>query len=109
MLNQNVFEVSLDAGAIIIDFNETASNISGYSRDEVLNKNWFEIFIPESDIVEILKVFSDLFHGSNSHWEYTNDIRCKDGTTKTIKWINNIIFDTNNRPKLINSQGTVVS
>lgn len=108
MINQDVFSVSLDAGAIIIDFSETASKISGYTKTEVIGKNWFEIFIPESDLVEMLKVFTDLFHGSNQHWEYTNIITCKDGSSKKIKWINNILKDDRNRPTLIYSLGVEV-
>ncbi len=107
--NQEVFAISLDAGAIIVDFNETASKISGYSKDEVIGKNWFEVFIPDENILDVLKVFNDLFHGKNLHWEHTNSILCKDGTSKTIKWINNIIKDHNQKPKLIYSLGTEVS
>ncbi len=108
MPNQTQFKVSLDAGAIIVDFNETASQISGYSKGEVIGKNWFEIFIPDSNIVEVLNVFSNLFYGKNSQWEFTNDIICKDGTTKTIKWANEIITDDNEKPKLISSVGTLL-
>lgn len=108
MSNKNIFTVSLDAGAIILDFDDTSSNISGYTKKEVLGKNWFEIFIPDSNLVEVLEVFSDLFHGQNTHWEFTNNIRCKDGSTKTIKWVNNIIKDDKNRPTEIYSRGVVV-
>ncbi|WP_415398216.1 PAS domain S-box protein [Sulfurimonas sp. CS5] len=108
MSNKNVFTVSLDAGAIILDFNDTSSNISGYTKKELLGKNWFEIFIPDSNLVEVLGVFSDLFHGQNAHWEFTNNIRCKNGSTKTIKWVNNIIKDEKNRPTEIYSLGVVV-
>jgi len=108
MSHQDVFAVSLDAGAIIIDFNETASKISGYSKEEVIGKNWFEIFIPEADLVKVLGAFNGLFYGDDSYWEFTNDITCKDGTTKTIRWSNNIIKDNNNKPKLIYSLGVEV-
>jgi PAS domain S-box-containing protein len=108
MSSQNVFTVSLDAGAIILDFNDIASDISGYTKKEVLGKNWFEIFIPDSNLVEVLEVFSDLFHGQNTHWEFTNEIKCKDGSTKTLKWVNNIIKDEKNRPSQIYSIGVVI-
>ena len=108
MLNQNVFKVSLDAGAIIIDFNDTASKISGYSKNEVLGKNWFEVFIPDENMVEILTVFNDLFYGEKLYWEHTNNIICKNGTIKTLKWTNNIIKNENNKPKLITSIGTEI-
>ena len=64
MSTPKVFAVSLDSGAIIIDFNEVASEISGYSRDEVIGRNWFEIFIPEENIVTILEVFTTIFNES---------------------------------------------
>lgn len=90
MSDKNIFTVSLDAGALILDFDDISSNISGYTKKEVL------------------EVFSDLFHGQNTHWEFTNNIRCKDGSTKTIKWVNNIIKDDKNRPTEIYSRGVVV-
>ena len=106
--SQEVFAVSLDAGAIIIDFNETASKISGYHRNEIIGKNWFEIFIPESNIIEMLEVFGDLFKGKDSHWQYTNTITCKDGSIKKLNWINNIITNNRQKPTLIYSLGTEV-
>jgi len=108
MLHQEPFKVSLDSGALIANFNTTASEISGYAKDEVLGKNWFEVFIPNEDLLEVLKVFNSLFYGENLHWEYTNDITCKDGTLKTIKWVNNIALNNQNKPKLIHSSGTLV-
>ena len=105
MQNQDFFSVSLDSGAIIKDFNNKASEISGYSKHEVIGKNWFEIFIPESDILVVLEVFSNLFHGNNSQWEFVNEITCKNGDIKTLKWVNSIIRDENGRPELISSVG----
>ena len=99
------FVVSLNSGAVIIDFNDTASKISGYSKQEVIGKNWFEIFIPNSNILEMLEVFNDLFYGKDLHWEYINDITCKDGTLKKLKWVNNIVTDNNKRPEFIRSIG----
>jgi len=108
MLSQKVFIVALDSGAIITDFNDAASRISGYSKDEVIGKNWFEIFIPDRNLLEVLQVFSDLFQRKDYHWEHTNVIVCKNKTKKTIKWMNNIITDNKNRPRLIYSLGLEV-
>lgn len=108
MQTQDVFMVSLDAGAIILDFNEIASNISGYTKEEVLGKNWFEIFIPDSNLVEVLKVFNGLFNGKNIDWEYTNEIVTKDGSKKTIKWINKLLKDERNRPIKVLSSGVEI-
>jgi hypothetical protein len=104
-LNQELFEVVLDEGAIIVDFNSMASIISGYSRSEVIGKNWFELFIEDENIVEVLTVFSNLFHQDTLSWEHTNSIVCKNGEIKTLTWKNNIIIDKKQRLKLIHSLG----
>jgi len=108
MQNKDFFSVSLDSGALVLDFNEKASLSSGYSKDVVIGKNWFELFIPDSDLVEVLQVFSNLFHGDTTDWEYVNDITCKDKSTKTMKWTNSIIRDDKRRPIKILSFGVEV-
>ena len=74
----------------------------------MIGRNWFEIFIPNDDIVKILEVFTNLFYGKDLYWEYTNDIVCKDDSIKTIKWNNSIIKDEKQRHKLIHSLGTEI-
>jgi len=83
---QETHEVKLDADSLIIEFNRGAEKISGYSAQEVLGKNWFKIFIPNDDLPEILKIFSDIFLGKNHHWEHTNEIFIKSGETVKLKW-----------------------
>jgi len=54
MKDVDVFAVTLDQGAIIVEFNDFASKLTGYSPDEVIGKNWFEIFIKPKNLIEIL-------------------------------------------------------
>jgi len=109
MKKDDVFAVSLDQGAIIIDFNEFASKLTGYSLKEVIGKNWFEIFIKPSNMIEILDVFTGLLNGNNMYWEHTNEIICKDNRKITLKWTNKIVVDEKNKQKFIRSTGIVVS
>ena len=102
------FEVKLDAGAIIVGFSEGAEAISGYQADEVLGKNWFEVFITEGDIVKVLKVFQDIFLGKNLHWDNTNEIRIKSGETISIYWSNQIIMDENGNRLHVLAKGSVI-
>ncbi|NOQ30419.1 MAG: PAS domain S-box protein [Helicobacteraceae bacterium] len=106
MQQDNKFIVSLDSGAVIVEFNEIAEQVSGYSKEEVMGKNWFNIFIPDSDLVEVLYVFNDLFYGTNITWENINDIKCKDTQIKTFKFENNIIKDKHGKAISIHSVGT---
>ena len=109
MEKNKIIVVSLDSGALIVEFNEYAQELTGYSKDDVIGKNWFEIFIPDSNMVEVLEVFRGVFSGDKQYWEFTNDITLKDGTKKMIKWNNAIIKDENNRAKYIYSLGVEVN
>lgn len=51
------FVVVLDTSGYIMLFNKAAENISGYKKEEVLNKNWFDIFIRKDEQKEVYKVF----------------------------------------------------
>lgn len=108
MLNDHLFRVTLDINANIIEFDEGTSGISGYSSSEVLGKNWFETFIPEEDLDEILAVFKGFLAGDLSFWEYQNKITCKDGSTYLIQWKNFLRRDSQNNPVAIHSEGSFV-
>ncbi|MCV6606954.1 MAG: PAS domain S-box protein [Campylobacterales bacterium] len=101
------FQVQLDAGAIIKEFNDEACQISGYTKEEVIGKNWFEVFIPESNMMEVLEVFQNLFKGDNSYWEFENEITCKNGEKKLLKWSNEILRNNIGKPYGISSKGTL--
>ena len=103
------FEVKLDAGAIIIEFNDEASRISGYSKEEVIGRNWFEVFIPNSNLLELLAVFERLFKGDNSYWEHENYITCKNGEKKLIKWSNTILRNNIGNAYAILSSGIEIT
>jgi len=107
MPNENVFHVVLDANANIIVFEGLASSISGYEPSEVIGKNWFKVFIPDSNLEEITTVFNSFFSGDINFWEYENHITCKDGSTCLIKWQNILLRDSKNIPIKISSQGTL--
>ncbi len=108
MHNDNIFRVTLDIHANIIDFGDGACAISGYSSSDVMGKNWFEIFIPEEDLDEIMVVFKSFLKGDLSFWEYENEITCKDGSTQLIQWKNFLRRDAKSEPIAIYSEGSIV-
>lgn len=99
-MDKKDFSCLLDSGAIIIEFNDR-SFITGYHSDEIVGENWFDIFIPDADMVEILEVFSGVFNGKRPHWFYDNTIVYKDGTKKMIHFNNNIIKDHLGKPEYL--------
>ncbi len=108
-MNSNLLngaQVYLDfAGAIMVAINpdqtirfinKKGCEILGYSREEVVGKNWFELFLPEHERESALQLFNDLLWGKRSPQEYyENTIRTKEGAVRYVKWQNTIITHDN--------------
>ena len=56
--------VTLNSSGDIVFFDDL-SDILGYNRDEVINKNWYEIFINNEDIDYLSDIFMELFKNGN--------------------------------------------
>ena len=108
MEKNDVIYLTLDVKATITEFKGQAFAISGYEATEVLGKNWFEVFIPDADQEEMLRVFESFLNGNIAFWEYENELRCKDGTLRLIQWKNSLKRDSNNVPIAISSEGTLL-
>jgi len=102
------FEVLLDADAVIVDFNEEACEVTGYSKNEVIGENWFMIFIPEPSIAKMIDMFVDTFYGISSYNKYANEIILKDGSKKLINWYDTVVKDENDRPLHLHSTGLYI-
>ncbi|MFH2020626.1 MAG: PAS domain S-box protein [archaeon] len=91
------FVVCLDKDGHITRFNQAAENISGYKKDEVLGKNWFEKFISKKDYNRITDVFKNLVI-NNKLEDTENNITLKNGKQRIISWANNILRDDKGIP-----------
>ncbi|AGK61682.1 PAS domain S-box [Archaeoglobus sulfaticallidus PM70-1] len=82
----NSLIVGLDEKGRIVMFNRKCEEITGYAREEVLGKNWFDIFVPRVEYT--LKIFKKTLEiGWNS---YIHPIRAKTGE-KIISWSNTVV------------------
>ena len=77
-MNEEALFVLLNKNAEIVEFQDPSS-ITGYSIEEVIKRNWFEVFIHNVDQTEIMLVFTSLFSNEAPHWTYDNRIICKNG------------------------------
>ena len=103
------FVVSLDCDANIIDINDIALNLSGYSKKQLIGKNYFDIFITPEDKDEIVKVFSNVLSGHNNYWKHKNNIILKDGTLHCLNWSNALVTDKDENVKTIHAFGILVA
>ncbi len=90
-----VFMVAIDKDEIVIDINKKGCEALGYSKDEVLGKNWFENFLPKPQIENMKKVFHNMLSGSMRHVHYEHPIVTKHGEERVMNWHNILSTDEN--------------
>lgn len=83
-----VMLVVLDKDGKVKLFNRRAEEITGFNSYEVLDKNWFDIFVPTERKEELKKVFVQNLQPSSASNEYTNIILTKEGKERLILWHN---------------------
>ena len=92
----NALIVSLNTQGEIIIFNKHAENLTGYSKSEVIGKNWFDIFIQEKDKPVISEIFINVLEKMPKVSSYENEILTKDGEEIDISWSNNVTYNSEN-------------
>ncbi len=88
--------VQLIAVILDIEGNVTFCNgflldLTGWSRAEVLYKNWFDLFIPEQIRDAVKSVFRSAITQNTLPVRYENAILARDKTQKLIVWNNSIL------------------
>lgn len=96
-------KVILDSQANIVDL-RCDLDFESFDAEEVIGKNWFDLFIETEDRDKVRKVFEGLFNGEETQWQsFKNDIKCRFGHYKLMDF-HNQIFERDG-VKYINSVG----
>ncbi len=83
----NAMVIGLDVTGNITVFNQTAEEITGYSRTDLIHKNWFEVLVPKDRYPQVWEIFEELIQkGIPKNFE--NPILTKGGKEKYILWRN---------------------
>ena len=82
----NAMIVSVDQNGRVTLFNNEAERITGYSRQEVLGRNWFELVVPLDRYPQVWQAFQ----GGVDHFPsaFENPILTKEGEERIISWRN---------------------
>ncbi len=92
--NVHLLAVMLDNEGNITFCNDYLLNLTGWAKEEVLNKNWFELFLPD-DVgqTDYLTFIAGVAAGAlPSHYE--NSILTREGNLRHIVWDNSILQDS---------------
>lgn len=74
--------------------NKRGCEVLGYTEEEILDKNWFDNFIPERIRGEVKAVFNNLIDGAVEPYEYVEGpVLTKSGEERLIAWHSTILTD----------------
>ncbi len=89
-----VMFIALDSNQTVTLINQKGCDILGYQEPEVIGKNWFAHFTPESDKEALTAIFARLMRGQLDNFEYIeNSIRTRRGEERIIAWHNTLLYD----------------
>lgn len=106
----DVIIVGLDFAGHVRLFNNAAEAITGYSREEVMGKNWFETVVPKERYLFVWDEFNRLMRegGKVTTETFENPILTKSGSTRHILWRNSVTEKDNDELAVI-SFGTDIT
>ncbi|WP_298371538.1 response regulator [Azospirillum sp.] len=85
----NVLVVGLDHNGIVRVFNETAEAITGYRRDEIIGRSWFDVVAVGEKMSVLAAAFAA---GESLPKQFDGPIRAKDGERRRISWQNSVVL-----------------
>jgi PAS domain S-box-containing protein len=86
-----VILVVLEADQRVSLINKKGCEILGYTREEIVGKNWFDVFVPGWDRDRVKAGFAKLIAGEIEPIEYfENPVLSKNGEERTIAWRNTV-------------------
>ncbi|MDQ7053735.1 MAG: PAS domain S-box protein, partial [candidate division KSB1 bacterium] len=91
----NSLIVGLNLKGEITLFNKKLEATTGYKKEEVLGKKWFEIFLPERIRPSVEEVFDGIVNNKIPSY-YENPILTRSGEERYIAWSNTAIRNENN-------------
>lgn len=97
MKNVKLLSVMLDVNGNIIFANQYLLSLTNYSSEEIIGKNWFDLFIPEETKEKHKKIFKNLISVGTPVNNYENEISNKSGEKLLISWNNTILRDANRK------------
>ncbi|HLN25547.1 MAG TPA: response regulator, partial [Patescibacteria group bacterium] len=84
----NALVVGLDVQGRVVIFNRVAEQCSGYSKAEVMGRNWFDLVVPRDRYPEVWRLFEGIVASGHMPETFENPILTKDGRELVIGWSN---------------------
>jgi PAS domain S-box-containing protein len=96
LVNMDLFAVTLDHRGFVTFCNEALPRATGWTREEVIGKDWFSRFVPAPDAERRKNFFESLGVGTiPSHAELR--ILTREGELREVLWNNTLLRDTDGK------------
>ncbi len=95
--NVELIGVTLDAGTLITGCNDHLLRLTGWTREDLLGRNWFERFLPPEQRSQVEPVFTDGFQSGAIPQQFENEILTRSGERRHIRWFNTLLRDAAGR------------
>jgi PAS domain S-box-containing protein len=89
----NAIIVVLQADGKIATFNRFAEELTGYRKEDVLGKNWFDLFVPADEKDALHAVHENVLRDAPEASSYENFIITKNSEKRLISWNNHSVRD----------------
>jgi PAS domain S-box-containing protein len=89
--NLHLISMMLDRDGRITYCNDHLLRITGWRREELLGRNWFDTFIPPEIADEVKGVFSTLLTDRPESWHHENEMLTRSGERRLIRWSNSAL------------------
>ncbi|WP_340818383.1 PAS domain S-box protein [Methanolobus sp. WCC4] len=103
--NLQLVGVTLDTEGKVIFCNDFLLDLTGWKREEILNRNWFDIFLPVDIVPEIRGYFASILEKVDVPSYHSNEIVTREGNRKLIAWNYTVFRDSDGNVKSITSVG----
>jgi len=104
--NIQLVSVILDRDGTILFCNDYLLQLSGWSREEALGTNWFEMFLPADNGPQVRAMFEQGVARADIPAHHENPIVTRDGELRSISWDNTVLHDPDGSVAAIASIGT---
>ncbi len=88
LANVEMVSMMLDRSARITYTNDHLLRLTGWRREDVIGKDWMELFVPPE--TKVRSVFASLLDNEPSAWHHENEILTRSGERRLIRWNNSV-------------------
>ncbi len=105
LANARLIAVQVDASGTILFCNDFLLNLTGYTRDELIGGNWFEIFERGESIEGLKRTHREALERDSVPLHFDGTLLTKTGESRLVRWNITTLYDTSGAPFATSSIG----